>query len=83
MLHLTPLDETVAGKQIYGRGFDHGMDQGELIGRIRFAQQLLRRPLSPKEELTKRTGEELKLILSHLEKEIETVLRIPESTSIA
>jgi len=80
MLQLTPIDQTVVGKQIFGMGFDQGVDQGELIGRIRFAQQLLRRPLSSKKELTKKAGEELKLLLSQLEKEVETFLRIQEPT---
>jgi len=44
MLHLTPFEETTVGKQIYGRGVQQGLSQGELIGKIQFAQKILRHP---------------------------------------
>lgn len=72
MLQLTPLDQTTAGKQIYGRG----LDKGELLGKIRFAQQLLNQPISSKKELAKKTEEELKSILRQLEAELESSLKI-------
>ncbi|MCI0619316.1 Rpn family recombination-promoting nuclease/putative transposase [bacterium] len=76
MIQLTPLDQTVAGKQIYGRGLNQGLNQGELIGKIHFAQQLLKRPFSSREELAKKTEEELKSILAQLEAELESSLKI-------
>ncbi|MCI0695446.1 Rpn family recombination-promoting nuclease/putative transposase [candidate division KSB1 bacterium] len=72
MLHLTPIEQTTVGKQIFGRG----LDKGELIGNIKFAQRLLKQPLSSKEELAKKTEEELKSILQQLEAELESSLRI-------
>jgi len=78
MLQLTPLDQTTAGKQIFGRGYDkgygqgfgQGFGQGELIGKIHFAQKLLEQPLSSKEELAKKTENELKTILEQLEAQL-------------
>lgn len=72
MLQLTPIDQTTVGKQIYGRG----VGQGVLIGKIQFAQQLLKQPSSPEEELTKKTEGELKSILAQLEAELESSLKI-------
>lgn len=80
MLQLTPLDETVAGKQIYGRGFDKGLDQGEVIGKIRLAQQVLRRPLSSKKELAHKTVDDLKSMLKRLETELELFLKKPTNS---
>ena len=78
MLHLTPIDQTTVGKQIYGKGHDEGYGQGygqgywqgELIGKIHFAQKLLAQPLSSKEELVKKTENELKTILEHWEAQL-------------
>jgi len=72
MVQLIPLDQTTAGKQIYERGFN----LGKLIGPIRLAQQLLKQPLSTKEELAKRTEEELKAILAQLEAQLEASLKL-------
>jgi len=72
MLHLTPIEQTTVGKQIFGRG----LDKGELIGNIKFAQRLLKQPLSSKKELAKKTEEELKSILAQLEAELESSLKI-------
>jgi len=66
MLQLTPLDQTTAGKQIFARG----LDKGEFIGKIHFAQKLLEQPLSLKEELAKKTENELKTILGLLEAQL-------------
>ncbi|MCI0695447.1 hypothetical protein L0337_26005 [candidate division KSB1 bacterium] len=68
MLRLTPIEQTTVGKQIFGRG--------ELIGKIQFAQQLLKQPLSQKEELAQKTAEELKSILRQLETELESSLNV-------
>jgi hypothetical protein len=68
ILQLTPIEQTTVGKQIFGRG--------EIIGKIQFAQQLLKQPLSPKEELAQKTAEELKSILRQLETELESSLHV-------
>lgn len=74
MLNLTPLEETTIGKQIYGRGVSQGLSKGELIGKIQFAQKVLRLPISAKEDLTLKSHEELRAVLQQLEGEVETVL---------
>ncbi|MGH7600933.1 MAG: hypothetical protein ACREOI_31635 [bacterium] len=51
----------------FNQGFDQGLDKGKLIGKIQFAQQLLKQPFSSEEELAKKTEEELKAILGQLE----------------
>ncbi|GEM_PF-2529609 len=71
MLQLTPPDQTTAGKQIYGRGYNQGLDKGEILGRIRLAQQLLKQPISPKEALAEKNEAELLLILKHLETSLQ------------
>ncbi len=75
MLHLTPLEQTTAGKQIYGRGVDTGLSQGlskgELIGRIRTAQKVLRYPVSPHDLLLAKSHEELSALVQQLEAELE------------
>jgi predicted transposase YdaD len=92
MLHLTPIDQTTVGKQIYGKGHDEGYGkghdegygqgygqgywQGELIGKIHLAQNLLHQPLSAREELAKKTEEELKAILLQLQIQLESSLKI-------
>jgi predicted transposase YdaD len=68
MLHLTPIEQTTVGKQIFGRG--------ELIGKIQLGQQLLKQSLSPKEELAQKTAEELKSMLRQLETELEASLNV-------
>jgi len=72
MLHLTPLDQTTAGKQIYGRGLGHG----ELMGKIQVAQKILRHPISSKEELLAKSQEELKRILQDLEAKLDALLPV-------
>ena len=51
-------------------GIQKGLDQGELVGEIRFAQKMLKKPQSPKEELFQKTEEALKNLLEQLEKQL-------------
>lgn len=78
MLNLTPLEETTVGKQIFGKGLSQGLSQGlskgELIGKIQFAQKVLRHPASAKEELAAKTHGELERMLQQLETELENFL---------
>ena len=95
MLHLTPLEQTVAVRQLMKRSLAQGLEQGltkgvkqgltqgvkqgltkgvkqgreegELIGKIQFAQRLLKRPLTPKSQLFRRSRSELKQLLKQLE----------------
>ena len=52
------------------KGIQKGLDQGELVGEIRFAQKMLKHPQSPKEELFQKTEEALKTMLKQLEKQL-------------
>ena len=54
MLHLTPLDKTVAGQELIQMGRTEGLNQGELIGEIRAIQRILKQTESPREELISR-----------------------------
>ena len=86
MLHLTPFEETTLGKQIYGRGVSQGISQGisqgllqgfskgELIGKIHFAQKVLRLAMTPHEELAPKSHDELSLILQQLENKVDALL---------
>lgn len=68
MLRFTPIEQTTVGKQIFERG--------ELIGKIHLAQQLLKQPLSPEQELGQKTAEGLKSIFRQLETELKTALKV-------
>ena len=78
MLHLTPLDKTVAGQELIqigkeeGRkeGKEEGQAQGELIGKIRAMQRVLKQTVSPREELASKNTEELQAILKQLEEQL-------------
>ncbi len=82
MLHLTPLDKTVAGQELIqigkeegrkeGRkeGKEEGQAQGELIGEIRAMQRVLKQTVSPREELASKNTEELQAILKQLEEQL-------------
>jgi predicted transposase YdaD len=62
MLQLTPFDETVIGKELIERGREEGKIEGELIGRIKMAQELLKRNIVSDEELAKKSVDELQNI---------------------
>lgn len=74
-LKLTPIDQTVIGRELLNRGREDGREEGEkkgiLIGEILMAQRLLKYPFSAKEELTIKSIEELQDILRQLESGIE------------
>ncbi len=78
MIELTPLDKTVAGRQLIQMGVDIGVEkgrrkgreEGELIGNIRMAQRFLRHRVTPKKTLVRKGTEELRVMLEKLESEL-------------
>lgn len=78
MPQLTPIEETVIGRELIeigkqrGRqeGEKQGLTKGELIGEIRATQKFLKRPVMPVEELSRQTMPELKTLLRILEAEL-------------
>ncbi len=74
MLHLTPLDKTVAGQELIQIGKEEGRKegqvQGELIGEIRAIQRVLKQTVSPREELVPKNTGELRAILKQLEEQL-------------
>jgi len=71
MMQLTPLDQTVAGKELIQmgveRGVERGVKKGELIGKIQMAQRFLKRRLTPKKKLLLKSTDKLKATLERLE----------------
>ncbi len=79
MIRLTPLDKTVAGKELIQMGINEGVlrglekgriegrTEGELIGKIHLAQRLLKRPVTPKKKLLAQSPKELRAMLKQLE----------------
>ncbi len=86
MIQLTPLEETVAGKQLIDlgmergmekgmqkgmeKGMQKGMEKGQLIGQIQLIQRLLKRPQTPNESLALLDVEELETMLANLEADL-------------
>ena len=78
MIELTPLEETVAVKQLIQQGIDEGkekgmeegMEKGQIIGQIRLIERLLKRPRTPNETLALLDVEELEPILANLEADL-------------
>ena len=82
MLKLTPLDETVAGKELIqigksqglqeGReeGREEGLEKGKLIGQIHMTQNLLKQERTPQEELIRKRKEELQSLLQQLQSQL-------------
>ena len=86
MLKLTPLDETVAGKELIQIGKSHGLEKGreeglekgreeglekgKLIGQIHMTQTLLRQERTPEEELIRKMKEELQNLLQQLQSQL-------------
>ena len=82
MLKLTPLDETVAGKELIqigksqgleeGReeGREEGLEKGKLIGQIYMTQNLLKQERTPEEELIRKRKEELQSLLQQLQSQL-------------
>lgn len=86
MLHLTPLEQTVAVRQLMAKSLQQGLDQGltkgvkqgvkqgreqgELIGKIQLAQRVLKRQVTPKTQLFRRSIGDLKQLLAELESQL-------------
>jgi predicted transposase YdaD len=70
MIQLTPLEETVAGKQLIDMGMEKGMEKGHLIGQIQSIQRFLKRPRTPNETLARLDVEELGTVLANLDAEL-------------
>ena len=78
MIQLTPIEETVAGKELIQMGREKaskkaskkGIEKGELIGKIQMAQRFLKRPVTPKPVLKEKNVEALQMILQKLESEL-------------
>ena len=70
MIELTPLEETVAVKQLIDQGLQKGMEKGQYIGQIQLIQRLLKRPQTPNESLAILDVEELGAMLAKLETEL-------------
>ena len=75
MLHLTPIEETVIGRELIeigekkGRqkGRQEGLSKGELIGEIRALQKVLKRSVTPLPLLARKGQKSLKALLAELE----------------
>lgn len=81
MIQLTPLEETVAGKELIQIGKRQGrkegeqkeLEKGDVIGRIRLLQGMLNRPVSTKKDLAKKGITTLRKMLQYLKaEEMET-----------
>ena len=82
MLKLTPLDETVAGKELIqigksqglqeGReeGLEEGLEKGKLIGQIHMTHNLFKQEMTPREELIRKRKEELQRLLQQLQSQL-------------
>ena len=78
MLKLTPLDETVAGKELIQIGKSQGLEEGReegreegiLIGQIHMTQNLLKQERTPEEELIRKRKEELQSLLQQLQSQL-------------
>ena len=74
MIKLTPLEETVAVKELIQKGVlkaeKEAFQKGELIGEIRMAQNVLKRPVTPKKTLMDLSVQELESILQKLSAEL-------------
>jgi predicted transposase YdaD len=73
MIQLTPLEKTVAGKELIRMGFDDGIGKGKIIGKIHLAQRLMKRPITPEKKLLEKSPRELRAILKQLEAELRIV----------
>jgi len=79
MIHMTPLEETRAVKELVllgegrgeARGEARGETRGEFIGTIQTLQQVLGLPREPREELMKRSMEELNMLAAELSTSLE------------
>lgn len=98
MIQLTPLEETVAGKELIQigerRGIKKGeqaarktwLTKGEIIGEIRATQRILKQPVSPTKDLDKKGMTTLRKMLQHLkaeEKEMTQKLELVGKITLA
>jgi len=78
MLQLTPLEETVAGKQLIAigreqgikQGVEQGMARGELMGEIRMCQRILHLPVSSRETLMSLSMDRLRALHAELTRKL-------------
>ncbi|MCP4106341.1 MAG: hypothetical protein GY749_12500 [Desulfobacteraceae bacterium] len=70
MIQLTPLEETVAGQELIQMGFEQGIEQGKLIGKIQLSQEILKRRRSSKATLAKKSIGELKAMFEKLKSQL-------------
>jgi len=85
MIQLTPLEESVAVKELIQQGMERGMERGlerglkkgQMIGQIQLIQRLLKIPQTPDESLAQRPIEELKTMLTDLEAKLSKNGNIP------
>ncbi len=78
MLKLTPLDETVAGKELIQigksqgleEGREEGLEKGKLISQIHMTQILFKQERTPEEELIRKRKEELQSLLQQLQSQL-------------
>jgi predicted transposase YdaD len=79
MIELTPIEESVAFKELaqelsqkyMEEGMEKGMEKGQFIGQIQLIQRLLKRPQTPKESLALLGVEELEPMLANLEADLK------------
>ena len=78
MLKLTPLEETVAGKELIQigksqglqEGREEGLEKGKLIGQIHMTHNFLKQEMTPREELIRKRKEELQRLLQQLQSQL-------------
>jgi flagellar biosynthesis/type III secretory pathway protein FliH len=57
----------------YQDGYEKGLEQGKIVGRIRNCQQILKLPLTPREELLEMPLDELRARLAPLEQRLDAL----------
>ena len=71
MIQLTPLEESVAVKELIQQGLEKGLERGvkkgQMIGQIQLIQRILKMPQADEDFLVQRPVEELKTMLTDLE----------------
>ena len=66
MLQMTPLEETVAGKELMAIG----LKKGEIIGEIRTCQRVLRLPVSSRQTLLEMAIDQLRALHEKLNEKL-------------
>ncbi len=74
MIHLTPLEETVAGQELIQigieKGIAEGIEKGEIIGKIQIIRKILKMRQSSKAKLVEKEIKELKEMLRKPEEKL-------------